>query len=57
MSHDRFDDPGLLVIGTDHGAESTTGVTYGGSANGANGWYSDIAPGQYTLSGRIASAT
>ena len=39
------------------GAESTTGVTYGGSANGANGWYSDIAPAQYTLSGRIAAAT
>jgi len=39
------------------GAESTTGVTYGSSANGADGWYSDIAPGQYTLSGRIAAAT
>ncbi|MGH7447772.1 MAG: DUF4397 domain-containing protein [Longimicrobiales bacterium] len=39
------------------GAESTTGVNYGGSANGGNGWYSDIAPGQYTFSGRIAAAT
>ena len=42
---------------TTTGSESTSGVTYGGSANGANGWYSDIAPGQYTLSGRIAAAT
>jgi len=39
------------------GAESTSGVNYGGSANGANGWYSDIEPGQYTLSGRIAATT
>jgi hypothetical protein len=42
---------------TGAGAESTTGVNYGGSANGANGWYSDVAPGQHTLSGRIAGAT
>jgi hypothetical protein len=42
---------------TTTGAESTTGVNYGGAGNGANGWYSDIAPGQYTLTGRIASAT
>ena len=42
---------------TTTGSESTSGVNYGGSANGANGWYSDIAPGQYTLSGRIAAAT
>ncbi|HSK18034.1 MAG TPA: DUF4397 domain-containing protein [Longimicrobiales bacterium] len=42
---------------TTTGSESTSGVTYGGSANGANGWYSDIAPGQYTVSGRIAAAT
>jgi hypothetical protein len=42
---------------TGTGAESTTGVNYGGSANGANGWYSDLEPGQYTFSGRIAGAT
>ena len=42
---------------TGAGAESTSGVNYGGSANGGNGWYSDVAPGQYTLSGRIAGAT
>jgi hypothetical protein len=35
------------------GIESTTGVVYGGSANGGN--YSMIAPGQYTLTGRIAA--
>lgn len=39
------------------GAEATTGVAYGSSANGANAWYSDIAPGQYSFSGRIAAAT
>jgi len=42
---------------TTTGIESTTGVTYGGAANGGNGWYSDIAPGQYTISGRIAAET
>jgi hypothetical protein len=42
---------------TGAGSESTAGVNYGSSANGANGWYSDVAPGQYTLSGRIAAAT
>jgi hypothetical protein len=42
---------------TGPGAESTTGVNYGSSANGASGWYSDVAPGQHTLSGRIAAAT
>lgn len=42
---------------TSTGSEPTTGVNYGGSGNGGNGWYSAIAPGQYTLSGRIAGAT
>ena len=37
------------------GIESTTGVAYGASANGAN--YSMLAPGQYTFTGRIAAAT
>lgn len=40
---------------TTTGVESTTGVVYGGSANGAN--YSMVAPGQYTFSSRIAAAT
>lgn len=39
------------------GDERTIGVNYGSSANGADGWYSDIEPGQYTLSGRIAAET
>jgi hypothetical protein len=40
---------------TTTGIESTVGVAYG--AVGAGGLYSGIAPGQYTLSGRIAAAT
>jgi len=40
---------------TTTGIESTTGVVYGGAASG--GLYAGIAPGQYTLSGRIAAAT
>ncbi len=42
-----------ILSGT--GTESTNGVTYGGV--GAGGAYSAIAPGQYTLTGRIAAAT
>lgn len=42
---------------TTAGIESTSGVAYGGAGNGANGWYSDIAPGQVTLQGKIAAAT
>lgn len=37
------------------GSESTSGTTYGGV--GAGGLYAGIAPGQYTLSGRITAAT
>ncbi|MEO8623243.1 MAG: DUF4397 domain-containing protein [bacterium] len=37
------------------GIESTTGVVYGASANGGN--YAMLAPGQYTISSRIAAAT
>ncbi|HKA57498.1 MAG TPA: DUF4397 domain-containing protein [Gemmatimonadales bacterium] len=37
------------------GSEATTGVTYGGVGNG--GAYSSIAPGSYTLTGRIAATT
>ena len=37
------------------GAESTTGVGYGGV--GSAGYYSAIEPGQYTLSGRISATT
>lgn len=37
------------------GAESTTGVAYGGVGSG--GLYAGIAPGDYTLKGQIAAAT
>jgi hypothetical protein len=37
------------------GSESAVGVGYGGVA--AGGYYAGIAPGQYTLSGRIAAVT
>ena len=37
------------------GTESTNGVNYGGV--GANGAYSSLDPGQYTLAGKIAAAT
>ena len=37
------------------GTESVNGVAYGGV--GANGFYSAIEPGQYTLAGKIAAAT
>ena len=37
------------------GVESTTGVAYGGV--GAGGAYEAIAPGSYTLTGKIAAAT
>ena len=37
------------------GAEATTGVAYG--AVGSNGFYDAIAPGQYTLTGKISAAT
>jgi hypothetical protein len=42
---------------TTTGLESTTGVNYGGAAPSAGDLYAGIAPGQYTLSGRIAAAT
>src|SRR5438874_12557077 len=37
------------------GTEATTGIAYGGAAAGGN--YAAIAPGQYTLTGRIAATT
>jgi len=40
---------------TSTGVESTTGTAYGAVGNG--GLYSTIAPGQYTFSGKIATAT
>jgi hypothetical protein len=43
------------VINATAGVEATTGVAYGGV--GAGGAYEAIAPGQYTLTGRIAATT
>jgi hypothetical protein len=39
---------------TTAGAEATTGVNFGGVGSG--GYYAQIAPGQYTLTARIAAA-
>jgi len=49
------DNTKMTAISSTTGAESTTGVTSGGV--GAGGFYSSIAPGSYTLSGKIAAAT
>src|SRR6266496_3463388 len=45
----------MTAITSTTGKESTLGVAYGAAGNG--GAYSAIAPGQYTLTGRIAAAT
>lgn len=37
------------------GAESTSGTAYGSAAS--TGFYSSVAPGQYTLTGKISAAT
>jgi hypothetical protein len=42
---------------TTTGAEATTGVAYGSAGNGASAWYSDAAPGQISIAGKIAAAT
>ena len=43
----------MTAITSGTGTESTNGVTYGNAGNG--GLYSAIAPGQYSLTGRIAA--
>jgi uncharacterized protein DUF4397 len=48
------DDVKMTAILSATGTEATTGVAYGGVGNG--GAYSQIAPGAYTLTGRIAEA-
>ena len=45
----------MTAVSSTTGTESVTGVVYGGV--GAGGFYTGIAPGQYTLSGNIAAAT
>jgi hypothetical protein len=49
------DDVKMTAILSATGSEATTGVVYGGVGNG--GAYSSIAPGSYTLTGRIAATT
>lgn len=39
------------------GIEATTGTAYGGAGNGTNAWYSDIEPGQISITTRIATTT
>ncbi len=45
----------MTAVVSASGTESTTGTAYGGV--GAGGAYAAIAPGQYTLAGKIAAAT
>ena len=45
----------MTAIQSTTGTESTNGIAYGGV--GAGGDYSAIAPGQYTVTGRIAATT
>lgn len=45
----------MTAIASGSGQESNLGVAYGGV--GAGGFYTAIAPGQYTLAGKIAAAT
>jgi hypothetical protein len=43
----------MAAISSTTGVESTTGTIYGGVSSG--GFYATIAPGQYTLTGKIAA--
>jgi hypothetical protein len=45
----------MTAISSSTGVEATTGIAYGGVAAGGN--YTAIAPGQYTVTGRIAATT
>lgn len=45
----------MSAVSSATGAESVLGVNYGGV--GAGGLYTGIAPGQYTVAGKIAAAT
>ncbi len=45
----------MTAISSTTGAESTIGVAYGAVASG--GFYAAIAPGQYSLTGKIAATT
>jgi len=45
----------MTAVQSGTGSEATSGVSYGGVGNG--GTYSQIAPGTYSITGRIAAAT
>lgn len=45
----------LTAIQSGTGSEATTGVSYAGVGNG--GYYAQVAPGTYSLTGRIAATT
>ncbi len=45
----------MTAIVSTNGSESTVGTAYG--AVGSGGYYSGIAPGQYTLAGKISATT
>ena len=45
----------MTAVVSTTGTEATAGVAYGGV--GANGAYSTLAPGQYTLAGKISATT
>lgn len=47
----------MTAVGSTTGAESTNGVSYGGTGANNSGLYSAIGPGQYDLTGKIAAAT
>ncbi len=36
------------------GSESPNGVAYGSAGNGVNAWYSDVAPGQLTITAKVS---
>ncbi len=48
-------DAKMTAIGSATGTEAVIGTAYGSAGSG--GFYSGVAPGQYTLTGRIAAAT
>lgn len=39
------------------GIESTAGIAYGSAANSTNAWYSDVAPGNVSIAGKISATT
>ncbi len=48
-------DTKMTAITSSTGTEATTGITYAFAGTNGNGFYTAIAPGQYTLTARIAA--